>query len=352
MKDRMTEAERFQAVYDGRKPDRTPIVAFAGAYAARLAGLHLKDFYTDPERCIRVQQQAKSLHGYDDGPHYGWADWGAWEFGGGIHFPREDYECAPRSAGALVERVSDVDALKVPDPRSAGMYPLLMEFNRKISALGYPAKIQGGTVSLLAAAIIGKERLMRWFIKEPQAVHRVYDMASDFILKAAEMTVSELGTACSVGFSAAMDTNELISPSIFETFCFPYLKKVNEGLMNLGLTRFHVHLCGNHRWNLPLWAGLPWPPRTTFSIGSDMGLSEVAEAFGHRHIVAGNVSTTRLALGTYEEVFSNVQRIVDEGKELPGGFVLMPACEMPVMAPPVNVHAMVTAGKKFGAYGQ
>ena len=35
------------------------------------------------------------------------------------------------------------------------------------------------------------------------------------------------------------------------------------------------------------------------------------------------------------------------GSRLPGGFVLMPACEMPVIAPPLNVQALVQAARDF-----
>jgi uroporphyrinogen decarboxylase len=142
----------------------------------------------------------------------------------------------------------------------------------------------------------------------------------------------------------------LISPEIFETFAWPRLKKVHQAILDRGITRFGVHICGNHLENLPLWAALPWPDRSTISIGAEMDLVHVAEAFSHRHIIGGNVSTSILASGTYEDVMDDARRCIENGKTLPGGFVLMPACEMPVLTPPVNVHALMTAVREYGQY--
>ena len=126
------------------KPGRIPVSGFVGAYAAKLAGIPLETFYTDIDTCLRVQQLARDLHGYDEGFHYGWADWGAWEFGGTIHLPQSYKESSPRTATHIVQKPTDVDRLAVPDPETAGMYPLLMEFNRRIVAMGHPAKSRAG----------------------------------------------------------------------------------------------------------------------------------------------------------------------------------------------------------------
>jgi uroporphyrinogen-III decarboxylase len=79
---------------------------------------------------------------------------------------------------------------------------------------------------------------------------------------------------------------------------------------------------------------------TFISIGSDMGITTTVKAFGHRFKMGG-VSTTLLGVGTYEEVYQAATQCIEEGQTLPAGFALMPACEMPVLAPPLNVQALV-----------
>lgn len=345
----MTSRERLAALKRGDPIDRIPIMAYAGAYTARLAGLDLRTFYTDIEKSIQVQRLARELHGYDDDISYGWADWGGWEFGGEIHFPESYKECAPTTIRNPVTKPSDVDRLEVRDIRHAGMVPNLLSFNRIATAEGSAAKIRAGSVTSVVAGIIGKERLMRWYIKEPEAVRVVYEKATRFILELSDLILDEFGGMASASISAPMDSNNLISGDIFRSFAFPWLRKINLHLMARGVTSFKVHLCGRHRQNLKYWAELPWPPRTVFSIG-EMDINEVADIFGEEHVIAGNVNTTILAAGTYDDVLKDTRRAIIQGKNLSGGFILMPACEMPVNTPPLNVHAMVQATRNFGSY--
>jgi len=346
----MRKTNRLKQVFNRQKPDRVPVLGFVGVYAAKLAGVPIYEYYRNPGLAIDLQLKAKSLHGYDDNPHFGWADWGGWEFGGQVAFPTDYRESAPKTAVSAIDKPSQVDDLEIPDPATAGMMPLIHEYNRHITAMGLPAKIQAGSVTLLVSGIIGRDRLLRWYLREPNAVKVVYDKAADFILQAARLTVEQYGTNCSAGYSAALDTNDLISPDLFARFCLPVQAKVNQGLLDMGVSGFSMHLCGNHKQNLKLWATLPWPERMTFSVGPETDLEIAAAAFDHRHIIAGHVSTTLLAHGNYEDVYNDARRCLDIGKTLPGGFILMSGCEMPVLAPPLNVHAMVQAARDHGGY--
>ncbi|MDD3270248.1 MAG: uroporphyrinogen decarboxylase family protein, partial [Syntrophomonadaceae bacterium] len=60
--------------------------------------------------------------------------------------------------------------------------------------------------------------------------------------------------------------------------------------------------------------------------------------------------TDLLYLGSPDEVIEGCRQIIEKMKYHPGGFILMPACSMPALAPPVNVHAMVKAARLFGKY--
>lgn len=348
--DRMTPSERLKSIAAGKRPDRVPMIPFVKGYAARLCGFSLKNFYTDMEICVKAQVLAQELHGYDQQPSFGWADWGGWEFGGQVRFPESDLEGAPRTLRHPVERPSDLERLEVPDPQSAGWYPLLTDFNRIITKLGFRAKIVGGSVTNVVAGMIGVEKLFRWYFREPEAVRLAYAKATELILKGADMVVREFGPNCSVSYGAPLESNEMMSPAIFEKFSWPHLDRIHRWLIDRGVTQLTVHLCGDHRANLEAWASLPLPRRTVISIGSKVGLREAADAFGPDHVIAGNVSTTTLAFGGYEEVLTEARRCIQTGKDLPGGYILMPACEMPVFTPPINVHALLAAARMYGAY--
>ena len=324
-----------------------PVFGFVNGYAAKIYGHSLKEHMTNIPASIRAQLLAKSLHGYEDSPSYGWADWGGWEFGGEIKWPDHYEEMAPRTGRHPVEKPSDVDRLSDPDPKTAGSQALLTQFNRELVKLGLAPKIRAGSVTSVVAGMIGFERLTRWYFKEPEAVKTAYEKATRFLIRSAEETVAEFGPLCSASISAPWDSNELISPKIFEKFVVPQTERILRSLTGLGVTGVKAHLCGNHHGNLSAWTRLPWPEGTSISIGDQMDIVSTAEAFGHRFAILGNVSTTVLALGRYDEVYSAAWKCLERGKDLPGGYALMSACEMPTLAPPLNVQALVNACRDF-----
>lgn len=331
----------------GKNKKQIDVLAFVNGYAARIYGQDLKTHHSDVEASFRAQVLARKLHGYGDTPTFGWADWGAWEFGGEIRWPKSYEEGAPSTLKHPVEKPSDVDRLTIPDPRYAGSFALLWEFNRILVRHQFKPKLRAGSVTSVVAGMIGLDRLLRWFYTEPAAVHAAYEKATQLILLCAKYALAQFGPRCSATLSAPVDSNAMISPTLFEKFALPYHAKIISELCGWGVDTIKLHLCGDHSRTLLAWAQLPWPKNTFISIGSELGISSTAEIFGHRFKIGGNVSTTLLALGTYEEVYQAAVTCIDEGKDLPAGYTLMPACEMPVLAPPLNVQALVDACKEY-----
>lgn len=329
--------------------DDKPIQVFGyvNGYAAKIYGHSLKEHMTNIPASIRAQLLAKDMHGYADNPSYGWADWGGWEFGGEIRWPKSYEDMAPSTLRNPVQKPSDVDLLPEPDPKTAGSLPLLWQFNRELVKLGMTPKTRAGSVTSIVAGMIGLERLMRWYFREPEAVRAAYDKAARFLIRTAKATVAEFGPGISASFSAPWDANTLISPKIFEKFVAPQNERIITSLVGLGIKSMRVHLCGDHLGNLPAWTSLPWPQDTIISIGDEMDIVSTAEAFGHRFRICGNVSTTLLTVGRYEDVYDTAWKCLERGKDLPAGFALMPACEMPTLAPPLNVHALVNSCRDF-----
>lgn len=347
----MASHERMLKVIMGEKPDRVPVCAFAIGYAARQAGLRFPEFFTDLDKNIAAQLAAKQRHGYDDGPFLGWADYGSWEFGGELAWPDLYEASAPRTVRAPVERPADVDRLPQPDPRRAGAMPLQLAFARKLRELGAPVSFTGGSPTTLVGSIVGKTQLLRWFLREPEALRVVYEKVTRFLLDVADAYVADFGVE-NVGtvVAAPLDSNELISGSLFERFGLAYQRRILDGLLQRGIRRFVIHLCGDQRQNLAAWASLPWPPRTIVSFGHHQGIDEVAGTFGPRYVTAGSLPTSVLAGGTPEDVYQAAAACIAKGKHLPGGYFLMTECEMPVLAPPANVDAMVRAARELGSY--
>ena len=84
-------------------------------------------------------------------------------------------------------------------------------------------------------------------------------------------------------------------------------------------------------------------------VEKDKDILKAAE-FLPQHIILGNVNTTVLQMGTPDDVYEDCRARIEKGKQVPGGFILAPGCELPPKAPPENVMAMTRAVNDFGWY--
>jgi uroporphyrinogen decarboxylase len=55
-------------------------------------------------------------------------------------------------------------------------------------------------------------------------------------------------------------------------------------------------------------------------------------------------------MGSYEEIYKETVRCLEVGMRHPGGFILMPACELPPGTPLENIDAIARALYEHGYY--
>lgn len=351
--DRLTTAERMKALSLKKGLDRIPVNAGASVYAAAISGMFARDYYLYPEKAMEAGLWALSLHKYDGSPAYNIPDGVGWDFGGEMVFPADPRISLPYLSKRAVNEPKDVEKLQIPDFDQAPACGRVLRFARMALEKGFGISMPAGSPMGIAGAIIGPEKLMRWFKKEPELVHRVLRLATDYLLKIADRYSAEFGLENCAAFSTyPMECHAMISPKIFEQFSLPYVRELHRNLLDRGLKKWRIHLCGDHTNNLPYWTGgeIPLAPRTVFHLGHEVDMEYFAKALGEDHIIGGNIHTTLLQVGTANEVYEASRQVIEKMKYNPGGFILMPACALPALTPPVNVHAMLQAARDFGRY--
>jgi len=347
----MTSAERMAALMEGRRPDRVPVTPMAFGHTAVVCGQPLARVFDDADESFRCQVYAAEMYGYDGSPLYSYASVGAWEFGGEIEFPHKKYAGAPVVVRRPVTTEGDLESLQVPeDITRAGALPIALAFARRQAEHGFPVTMQLSGPLSLTGSILGEERMLTWLIKNPELVHLVLRKASDFAIKVAEHYVKEFGAENLRAFEGEPTaSNRLISPRQFETFALPYLQRINHRLLELGVTKRTIHICGEHNKNLPYWQQVPMTRQTVLSFGREVPLAKAMEMFPDQ-IIAGNVNPTLIQEGQPEEVFDQARECIETAKFHPGGYILMAGCDIPPQAPPVNVFQLVKAAREFGRY--
>ncbi|NOX32264.1 MAG: hypothetical protein GXP56_00795 [Deltaproteobacteria bacterium] len=351
-KDTMKSKERLMALLSGDPTDRVPFSPFSSGFSARIYGIDRGEFYRNPEKAFSAGiNLMKAFPWMNSRPSYGWADRGAWEFGGKVRWPDKNRYPAPTCLEPVVTNPEDVDSIPDPDPKTAGMNPLVERFNTISCNHGFPASLPGGTPTTLSAGIVGRTNFLKWLIRYPGAVHRLQQKVTGFIIQTAKNTMKKYGAAnCSVMCGVPMESNQLISSRTFEMFSKPYIQKILGYYVSEGVRNILVHLCGDHTANLIHWNDIPLPPRAVFSIGHEMDLKKTGQFIGKNHILAGNINNVILQTGSCQDVFEEVKRCLGIGMKHPGGFILMPACELPPDTPLENIEAVAKALYEYGYY--
>ncbi|UNC90848.1 uroporphyrinogen decarboxylase family protein [Candidatus Contubernalis alkaliaceticus] len=350
--DRLTSFERMKALVQKGDLDRIPVFSLAIAYSAVVSGLTLEDFYLNPEKALDAQLWASDLHQYDGNPTYNIPEWGGWDFGGELSFPKSPNYALPNLSKRPVISEKDVQHLKVPVFISAPAGKRMIRFARLAREKGYPAIIPGGSPMGLAGSVVEPALLLRWICTRPELVHEILRLCTDYLLQIADIFIEEFGPeACSVFSTFPWECHAVVSPKVFEHFTLPYVKQIHERLIDKGLRRWVIHLCGDHTRNLHLWLKeIPLVSRTIFTVGHEMDIFKTAKVLGEDYIIGGNVSTILMQSGIPKQVFEESRHIIQKMKNHPGGFIIMPSCALPPTTPSANLHAMVKAAREFGSY--
>jgi len=356
MRDRMSPGERMHALLTGQKPDRIPVIPFAFGYTAKIAGLPIGDFYSDGKKCFWCQLMAADLHGYDATPMYGYASVGAWEFGGKIGFPYEVGHGAPYVIKHPIETEEDVDKIEIPDPKTAGANPIMMEVAKQANALGMPAIFQIGGFITYCGNAMEPARMLHWMIRKPELVHKFINKVEEYQKLVTDWFVDTFGAEkCMVFSGGAIESNKVISPKQYETFALPHEININKYIFSKGLHVVMMHPCADQNKNLPFYKQIReacgWKGKYVWNFGPETPIEKQIEAFGAHDIIAGNVDPPSFQTRSFDEVLMLCKDNIERGLKNPSGYILMPGCEMPPLAPPINVHAMMVAARKFGSFG-
>ncbi len=344
--------DRLSLLLAGERPDRIPLYLFAFGFCALNVGYPITSIYDDVEKSFWAQIWTKEMYGAEDLPRIPLITHGAAEFGGEIKFPRGEWEQAPSVTRYPVKLEEDVLRLTLPDVKTAGFIPLLMEFSKLQDRFGSPfiPCTIGGPISR-ATNLCGLENMCRWMVRKPELVHILLQLIIDHFLDMISYWADTFGPKRVIPFvGCAVESNQVISPEKFKEFALPYLKQMCEKALAQGIKHIFFHICGEQNRNLPYWALVPMGDPGIASFGPEIDLSTAINHLGDTCIIAGNVDPSVVQSGSPQKVYEDTKRCLEKAKYAPRGFILMTGCDLPPMAPPYNVYMMKKAIDDFGWY--
>lgn len=352
--DRMSSEERMNALFEYRKPDRIPInpLVVTHGFNSRNAGYTIASAYDAPKETFFAGLWTSEQYGWDQIHHFFHLNVsGALDFGGEVKLPVGEFEDGMIVQSPPVKTETDIEKLKMPDPKKAGRIPKAMEFSKLVEAHGRSIGFFSRAPFCMAANICDLEQFSRWMVRKPELCERLTGMAMDHIFNVLSYWVDVFGAEkIQVFIASANESNQLISPKHFKKYALPAHMEFHRRLKLLGIKRFAFHLCGDQNLNLPLLASAtPWMHPSILSFGHEVDLESAGACFP-QDIIYGNVEPAVIQTGTPQQVYELSKVTIEKGKRAPGGFILGPGCAIPPGSPPVNVFSMTKAVNDFGWY--
>jgi len=320
-------------------------------FCARIAGYPIVRMYDNPEKSFWAQVWTEEMYDCQGSPAYVVAASAAWDFGGDIKFPNSEWQQAPSVERYPVQSEEDVYRLELPDARTAGSIPFAMEFSKLCEHHHRPITLSITSPFTSTGNVCSLDRLCRWILKKPEVAHKLIGLVTNHLLQVAQYWVDTFGIGhVNLAVGTPSESNQVISQKQFEEFAFPYIKELHEKALGMGIRRILCHICGEQNLNLPYYAQIPMGNPGIVSFGHEVDLNTAIRYFGDSCVIAGNVEPQVIQNGTPQEVYELSKQCIEKGKQSPKGFVLMPGCELPPMAPPYNVYMLKKAVNDFGWY--
>ena len=197
--------------------------------------------------------------------------------------------------------------------------------------------------------LVGMENLMINFFQNPEFVHRIAAMVTQYNLKQLDMLVDAGLDVLVVEDDIATTQAPMISPQQFKEFVNPYNQQIVDRAHQQGL-KVVRHSDGN------LWALLDTLLETGYDglnplePHADMDLKRVKQYCGDRICLLGNIDCVHLLPdGTPGQVEEAVLKAIEDAAD-GGGYILCSSNSLHPAVKPENCIAMFEATKKYGVY--
>ncbi len=332
----MNSLERVAAAVQLEAVDRTPVIAQVFGHAARVAGIPLRRYLISGTELAAAQLEALERYGYD--AVFALMDVCVETEAAGsiLAYAQEDY---PHVASYALSSVDDLPRLTVPDPKSAGRMPELLEaVGRLRQEVGQRVAVVGcvlGPMSL-ATQLLGLETALYLAVDDHEKFERLLDFAADIAISFGVAQL-EAGAHLPMVFDPSASP-AVVPPQFFREMLAPRLTRLFAALKNAGALCNWLHIAGPAAPILPLYPGLG-VDIANFDYEVDPLTAQ--QALPHT-CLDGNLKSLSFVTAAPEEIRRWSRELLGQfGPRR--GFILSSGCEIPPEAKPANVAALVAA---------
>ncbi|BBB90536.1 MAG TPA: uroporphyrinogen decarboxylase family protein [Methylomusa anaerophila] len=341
-KDQITPLERLTAYNKNEAVDRLPCIPSVGNGAARVIGAKISQFRNNGALIAKAQVESYKLFQYDVVRIFTDLYVQAEAMGAKVMYPLD--ETAHLESPAIKD-IADIGRLQPPNPYKDGQLPeFLSAMKIALDEVGREVGVIGSVTCPFTTAsfLIGTEQLTKLMLRDPQAAHKLCEIALDANLQWAQAI---LDTGCGVTLSDPVASSTLISPKQFREFAFPYLKRLISYINSRGKSAT-LHICGKTN---KIWEDMVETGAACLSLDNVIDMAAAKERVGAKVRLTGNVDPSAIMLqGSVADVKQAVIDCVAKTFDSPKGYIVASGCSLPTEVPFENIHAMMNTVREIG----
>jgi uroporphyrinogen decarboxylase len=303
-------------------------------------GINLLDYFSSDELWLKANLAAiESFPEVMFLPGF-WSEYGMCTepsaFGAKCVFWKNEFAFADK----VIRQPEDIDGLTAPNPETDGLLPFmlnrLIKAQPAINAAGHRIRFSVSRGPLnIASFMMGATELMLAIMMEPDRIHRLMRIITDFLKHWHELqrqTFPDID-----GIMMLDDIVGFVGEDDFLTFGFPYIKEIYDAAPSK--VKF-FHNDADFRVSVRHY---PDMGVNLYNPGIQMGINEIKEATGNRLTVLGSIPPRDvLAAGTPEQVKQATTIMLNELTDK-SRLILSCAGGMPPGVTTENIHALIQA---------
>lgn len=337
---KMTSYKRMMIAFEGKKPDRVPVMLFVRDWAARQVGFSISEIMENVEKHVFSQYYCARNFGYDAVLDLS-----------GVHAEAEAMGCKLKynenTPPSVVENIirdynTDLDKIKIFDPNKDGRLPLIIEGIRRLKNLCKDDIAVVGYIQapFRLAAMLRGNNIFRDILKKKNEVKDLLEITflSQLIYGIALVNAG----ADIIQVSDPTSSGDILSRDQWLEFGYVYTKRLINELKKTGV-KIYLHICGDTSDRLDTFVELGIDG---MSLDQKVDLGYARKVMGEKICIIGNVSPTNLAYNSPDKIREESKSCIEKAGEN-GSFILCPGCGVGSETPSENIRAMVEIAKNY-----
>jgi len=326
-------ADRVRAVIDYQRVDRPAVAPELIAVTATLCGVRVIDYVRDGAIIAECQLAAAEQTGSD--VLFAASDLcvEAEALGCRVHFTQDNY---PHIAAPVIDSISGMAQLSIPDPASAGRMPQTLRAVELLSASAGGRLVMGNAVGpiTMASRIMDIEKMLYMIVDHPDQFRQIMEFCTRVSIRFIEAII-QAGAGGILIFDPSASPS-LLPARIFREFVVEPVREIMTAAKTLNpavVTWYSV--AGPVQTNPAIMTSIAADVTT---VDYPVPLQTAMEYSGYT-VINGNIKPSLFLEGNPDQVYSEAMLLLEETR-LTERFILGSGCEIPLNSPLENIRAL------------